>query len=509
MMSTPVLFTFVATGDDLGAAYNQCMKIIGDDDAAVFIDHDALFTTADWMHRVHRLIKQFPDVVFVPQTNRIGCQYLVNEDAPKSDDYREHRQFGSKIAQAHKKEIVDVTDRTDYLIGGVVMILSKKTWKKVGGFKEGLGFLGIDNALHRACVNHGIRILQAQELYVYHWYRGGNQSDKSHLVKASISSTPLPTKATTRTDIINYLIARYSYRSYLEIGVQTGVNLKQIRCEKKASVDPDRSAAADFVQTSDSFFQQNRDTFDCIFIDGLHIKEQCARDIANAILCLNENGSIVIHDCLPKNEGEQTVPRIQSEWTGDVWKAVLKASRLPGWRLFIVDTDCGVGVLRRGTSERIYEDDRDPFTLNFAEFQAKKKDWLHIVSPDSWTKHLDEVGVAKSAGIPYQWTNTEAGHVDTYRPTAKPTAAAQARTPETSRYSSLTPEQTKIRLCQLWQTTYGSRFSNPQSTHAMGTYHNFIQTELLRLHPELDLKFNIAHFLEYEWETYMKRSRGG
>lgn len=43
----------------------------------------------------------------------------------------------------------------------------------------------------------------------------------------------------TRTDIINYLIWKQGYRSYLEIGLDDPEpNFTKIRCELKESVDP-------------------------------------------------------------------------------------------------------------------------------------------------------------------------------------------------------------------------------------------------------------------------------
>jgi len=39
-------------------------------------------------------------------------------------------------------------------------------------------------------------------------------------------------------DIINYLIERNNYQSYLEIGLGEGVNFLQVNCRYKESVDP-------------------------------------------------------------------------------------------------------------------------------------------------------------------------------------------------------------------------------------------------------------------------------
>ena len=73
-----------------------------------------------------------------------------------------------------------------------------------------------------------------------------------------------------KIEIINKLISEKGYMSYLEIGVgKKRVCFKQIVCFQKASVDPD--AKATFKMTSDAFFEANKEKFDIIFIDGLHL----------------------------------------------------------------------------------------------------------------------------------------------------------------------------------------------------------------------------------------------
>ena len=76
--------------------------------------------------------------------------------------------------------------------------------------------------------------------------------------------------------------------------------------------------------TSDEFFKQNKNNFDCIFIDGLHTYKQVKNDILNSIKFLNEDGVILVHDCLPANFYQQAVPRCKMLWTGDVWKSIVE-----------------------------------------------------------------------------------------------------------------------------------------------------------------------------------------
>jgi hypothetical protein len=78
-----------------------------------------------------------------------------------------------------------------------------------------------------------------------------------------------------RTDIINYLIERYNYNSYLEIGVQfPHSNYDKIVIKNKTGIEP--FAITDLLNkgivelTSDMFFKSLEDNvkYDIIFIDG-------------------------------------------------------------------------------------------------------------------------------------------------------------------------------------------------------------------------------------------------
>lgn len=42
----------------------------------------------------------------------------------------------------------------------------------------------------------------------------------------------------TRTDVINYFIKYRNYRTYLEIGVDDGINFMNVDCSEKIGVDP-------------------------------------------------------------------------------------------------------------------------------------------------------------------------------------------------------------------------------------------------------------------------------
>lgn len=200
-----------------------------------------------------------------------------------------------------------------------------------------------------------------------------------------------------RIDIIQSYIDKYGYKTYLEIGVQAGHCFRAIVCEEKTGVDPDPSSAATVHVTSDQFFNEihkpeheNKIKFDCIFIDGLHHADQVYKDIMNSLECLADGGTILMHDCKPTSEFMQRIPlTTQVEWTGDTWKAYVKVRQeRDDLSMFVIDTDWGVGVIRKGKQEKIVIPSDVPVTYD--SFVIHNAEWLNIVSVDEFNNSMSQ-----------------------------------------------------------------------------------------------------------------------
>lgn len=201
-------------------------------------------------------------------------------------------------------------------------------------------------------------------------------------------------------------MARCLYSSYLEIGVQNGVNFCNVNAQQKIGVDPAEvpihvhAHGQQYQMNSDDFFNINRKKFDLIFIDGLHHAPQVMRDFKNAKKFLSKHGTIVFHDCNPPTELHQVVPRQQKEWCGDVWITwarivnTMPFDEIP--RPYCIDTDFGVGIyshhpaLEREPTEGECLSDR----LQFSDLRFNKnmlnlidvEEWNHIVSKPKITR---------------------------------------------------------------------------------------------------------------------------
>lgn len=201
----------------------------------------------------------------------------------------------------------------------------------------------------------------------------------------------------TRYEIINHLIEHHGYKSYLEIGVNTGDCFTRIRCLRKTSVDPaPKSDHTSHKMTSDEFFAEldAEDLFDLIFIDGLHLEAQVDTDIANSLRHLSPGGSIVLHDCNPPTElhaGEIIVyePPTSGAWNGTVYRSLIKIRlERTDVSLLTVDSDWGVGILTRGPSQVLETGGEDAMTWGF--FDLHRREILQLISPEEF-KHAHPI----------------------------------------------------------------------------------------------------------------------
>ncbi len=186
-----------------------------------------------------------------------------------------------------------------------------------------------------------------------------------------------------RWDIINSLIKKYEYTSYLEIGVQNKNCFNKIECKYKVSVDPDKMTDADFNITSNEYFDQLTPEvkFDIVFIDGLHHYDQVLLDIKNSLLHLNEGGTIICHDVLPTTELMQDRNDSGGEWTGDVWKAIatLRVNDT-SLQIYTIDTDYGCAVIQRGYGNFLYNTNNEDY-LTYTYYTKHKNEMLNVISP--------------------------------------------------------------------------------------------------------------------------------
>ena len=181
-----------------------------------------------------------------------------------------------------------------------------------------------------------------------------------------------------RWDLIEYLINKYGYSDYLEIGCDQNQLFSKIKIQNKVGVDP--ISGGNVRKTSDEFFKENEKKFDIVFIDGLHIYDQVKKDILNSINCLKENGIILVHDCMPDSLSKQAVPRYRMIWNGDVWKAIVDLRQREDLEIFTCEMDQGIGVIKKEKNTSILEIKKPVGNLKFKDYYANYKKFLRVIS---------------------------------------------------------------------------------------------------------------------------------
>lgn len=186
-----------------------------------------------------------------------------------------------------------------------------------------------------------------------------------------------------RIYILQKLIDKNNFKSYLEIGTFQGESLLPLKCKKKIAVDPKFQISKKkkfkwilenptnlrnqyFEMTSDQFFRskhqflKKRGSLDIVFIDGLHTFRASLNDCLNSLKYLNRKGFIVMHDCFPPNKAAATpaksfeaaekmgVKGWRREWCGDVWKTIvyLKNKYQKELEIIVLNTDYGLGIIK-------------------------------------------------------------------------------------------------------------------------------------------------------------------
>ena len=191
----------------------------------------------------------------------------------------------------------------------------------------------------------------------------------------------------SRTEIIQKIINKKNYKNNLEIGCDNDKNFSQINIENKIGVDPLKGGT--LRMTSDDFFKENKKNFDIIFLDGLHTYEQTIQDIDNSLKCINKDGVILIHDCLPKKIWNQIVPRIYGHWNGDVWKAIVHSRTYDYADTFTCKADHGIGLIfKRKNSDQLIltKNFKD---LKFADYYNNHKRFMNTIDYGDLDKIFD------------------------------------------------------------------------------------------------------------------------
>jgi hypothetical protein len=220
-------------------------------------------------------------------------------------------------------------------------------------------------------------------------------------------------KERARYELINFLIKKYNFIDYLEIGYQQGINYNNINIKNKTSVDPSplinitindiNTINGVYVEkknnlyliTSDLFFEKFTYKYDIIFIDGLHTYEQVKRDFENSIKSLNPNGIIILHDMNPEDvnvngyiiSGEERSKSFNEggQWNGDCFKLAIDIyNGLYKYQYVTLDMDNGCMVVFPFINREVLENKN--ITKDYKSLENDRVNILNLKTPIEFLK---------------------------------------------------------------------------------------------------------------------------
>ena len=171
----------------------------------------------------------------------------------------------------------------------------------------------------------------------------------------------------SKVDLINELSAIYGYRKYLEIctpttgGMYSGIDRARFstchRLMYRCPAEFDDGLPIDFrssfldIGECVKAIRARELKYDVILVDPFHEYEPSARDLREAVDLLNPAGTIIVHDCFPRDAAIAGREFIDGEWCGITYKAYLDFMLASNNLIFCtVDTDYGCGVIRHNVS---------------------------------------------------------------------------------------------------------------------------------------------------------------
>ena len=192
-----------------------------------------------------------------------------------------------------------------------------------------------------------------------------------------------------RWNLIQLIIDKYNFKDYLEIGCDKNQSFSKIIVNNKVGVDP--ISGGTIRSTSDDFFLKNlNNNYDVIFIDGLHYYEQVIKDIKNSLKILNNDGFILVHDCLPRTLAHQAVPRYRGAWNGDVWKSIVELRNDINLDIITCEIDFGVAIIRKRKNQNpLNLSQKDFKSLKFQDYYYNHKKFMNIKNYDASLIYLN------------------------------------------------------------------------------------------------------------------------
>jgi hypothetical protein len=209
-------------------------------------------------------------------------------------------------------------------------------------------------------------------------------------------------------DVLRAIHGHLRPRTYLEVGVETGMTLRLASPETRSiGIDPEpildaplNASTTLYTMTSDAYFaghdvraELGGLPIDLAFIDGMHHFEFALRDFMNIEKSCSRESTVLIHDCYPFDRLTAERERRMLFWSGDIWRTLLALRKYrPDLRVHTVATaPTGLGLVRgldpasRVLEEKLDQIVREFLALDYSVLDTDKDAKLALV-PNDWER---------------------------------------------------------------------------------------------------------------------------
>lgn len=154
---------------NLGMAYNDEFKKVGDDDYVCLRDYDTLFLLPETIADIYGYVQKFPDIdLFTCYGNRNHWslkEQILGGEISNDTDINHHIDLAIK----QREQLYQVTEIKGHL-SGFFMLMSKRLWKEMQ-FYENRKCLGVDIQFSLRLRNRKKFAYRMEGVYIWHTYR--------------------------------------------------------------------------------------------------------------------------------------------------------------------------------------------------------------------------------------------------------------------------------------------------------------------------------------------------
>ena len=92
----------------------------------------------------------------------------------------------------------------------------------------------------------------------------------------------------------------------------------------------------------------------------------------------------------PRSWAEENIPRLQTFWTGDIWKVSHELNKSHGIEFNVIVADNGVGVIKKISSETNYKENYSELkNLKYKDF-IDRLEKINYITPEEFFSNLND-----------------------------------------------------------------------------------------------------------------------